>query len=132
MSNPPVVLLKVLTGAYALDDGNIEIEGQTNDGPAMIKIPGEYVKALIASLTSLLPRVRSASPEGQRVVFEATDIQVMRSDFPNQFEPHLKAYPDQSFAFSLPAERLDEIAQYFQRAAEEAREGQVRGGRKPQ
>ena len=66
------------------------------------------------------------------MVFEATDIQVMRSDFPNQVELHLKAYPDQWFAFSLPAARLDEIAQHLQRAADEAREEQVRSGRKPQ
>jgi hypothetical protein len=34
--------------------------------------------------------------------------------------------------FLFPTARLDEIAQHLQRAAEEAREGQVRGGRKPQ
>lgn len=66
------------------------------------------------------------------MVFQVTDLQVMTSDFPDHVELHLRAYPDQSFAFSLPTARLDEVAQHLQRAAEEAREGQVRSVRKPQ
>ena len=132
MSDPRAVQFKVLTGTFALDNGNIEIEGQADTGPLMIEIPGDYIRPLIASLTNLLPKVRSASPEGQRVVFQVTDFQVMTSEFPDQVELHLNVYPDQSFAFSLPTGQLDEIAQHLQRAAEEAREGQVRSGRKPQ
>jgi hypothetical protein len=133
MAVPLTITFKVLTGTYALDDGNIEIEGHADDGPTVIKIPGEHVRTLITSLTSLLPRVRAASPEGQRVVFQLTDLQVMTThESPDHVELNLKAYPNQLFAFSLPISELERMAEHLQRAATQAREAEARGGRKPQ
>jgi hypothetical protein len=126
------IMLKVLTGAFALDNGNIQIEGQTDTDPVEIEIPGEDVRALVVSLTSLLPKARAASPEGKTIAFQLTHFQVTTSEFPDHVQLDLTVAPDHRFSFSLRTSMLDDIGQQLQEAAAEAREGQIQSGRKPQ
>jgi hypothetical protein len=86
MTTPRSIMLKVLTGVFALDNGNIQIEGQADTDPVEIEILGEDVRALVLSLTSLLPKARAASPEGKTIAFQITHFQVATSEFPDHVQ----------------------------------------------
>ena len=123
---------KAVTGVFALDNGNIQIEGHADVGPVEIEIPGECVRLLITTMSALLPKVRPASPEGRKSVFQVTQVQVTTSEFPDHAQLNLTVAPDDLFPFSLPTSMLDEIGQYFLNVAAEVRKAQIQSGQKPQ
>src|ERR1043166_4815257 len=104
---------KAVTGVFALDNGNIQIEGHADVGPVEIEIPGECVRLLITTMSALLPKVRPASPEGRKSVFQVTQVQVTTSEFPDHAQLNLTVAPDDLFFIFLLSSTLYKFFLYF-------------------
>ena len=109
---------KAVTGVTALSNGNLMISGESERGPTEVSFPGHSAKVLAASMTALSGQINERDESGRALIFQAVDVAVRESPYPNQVHLLITVAPDLELAFAMSTLQLERAARGLLAAAQ--------------
>lgn len=111
------VHLKAVTAVAALSNGDFVISGETELGQIEVSFPGHSAKTIGAGVAALCGQVNERDESGRALIFQAVDIAVRASPYPNQVQLLITVAPDVELAFAMSTIQLERAARGLLAAA---------------